>query len=230
MNKTFLEKTKILGATGALCAMGGYICGDKVDEHDKLELERQPYEIAREVMEEAAQKQNEWLARQEKLNSTISYYKITIDSLQRIARQLNGYVRLAEDLKRDKESCADEKIVQNRECKETKDSLIYEKAKYENAYQTEQNEVRIRDNQLDSLENLVKAYAKEYTKLQDEYKNRAPIENEFQAIHNCVNAHGENMYSYQYERQVKCCIKQIKKLQKEYPNDKLQSFTIRCNE
>ena len=212
MNKTFLEKTKILGATGALCAMGGYICGDKVDEHDKLELERQPYEIAREVMEEATQKQNEWLARQEKLNSTISYYKITIDSLQRIARQLNGYVRLAEDLKRDKESCTDEK------------------AKYMNAYQAEQKEVRIRDNQLDSLENLVKARAKEYTKLQDEYKNRAPIENEFQAIHNCVNAHGENMYSYQYERQVKCCIKQIKKLQKEYPNDKLQSFTIRCNE
>lgn len=230
MNKTFLEKAKTLGATGALCAMGGYICGDKVDEHDKLEQERQPYEIAREVMEEAAQKQNEWLARQEKLNSTISYYRITIDSLQRIARQLNGYVRLAEDLKRDKESCADEKIVQNRECKETKDSLIYEKAKYVNAYQAEQKEVRIRDNQLDSLENLVKKYAKEYDKLQDEYKNRAPIENEFNAIHNCVNAHGENMYPYQYERLAKCCIKQVKKLQKEYPNDKLQSFTIRCNE
>lgn len=212
MNKTFLEKTKILGATGTLCAMGGYICGDKVDEHDKLEQERQPYEIAREVMKEAAQKQNEWLALQEKMNSTISYYKITVDSLQRIARQLNGYVRLAEDLKRDKESCTDEK------------------AKYVNAYQAEQKEVRIRDNQLDSLENLVKKYAKEYDKLQDEYKNRAPIENEFNAIHNCVNAHGENMYPYQYERLAKCCIKQVKKLQKEYPNDKLQSFTIRCNE
>lgn len=212
MNKTFLEKTKILGATGAFCAMGGYICGDKVDEHDKLEQERQPYEIAREVMEEAAQKQNEWLALQEKLNSTISYYKITVDSLQRVARQLNGYVRLAEDLKRDKESCTDEK------------------AKYVNAYQAEQKEVRIRDNQLDSLEKLVKKYAKEYDKLQDEYKNRAPIENEFNAIHNCVNAHGENMYPYQYKRQAKCCIEQVKKLQKEYPNDKLQSFTIRCNE
>lgn len=230
MNKTFLEKTKILGATGALCAMGGYICGDKVDEHDKLEQERQPYEIAREVMEEAAQKQNEWLARQEKLNSTISYYRITIDSLQRIARQLNGYARLAEDLKRDKESCVDEKVEQIRECKEVKDSLIYEKAKYANAYQAEQNEVRIRDNQLDSLENLVKKYAKEYDKLQDEYKNRAPIENEFQAIHNCVNAHGENMYSYQYQQQVKCCIKAVKKIQKEYPNNKLTNITPRCDD
>lgn len=230
MNKTFLEKTKILGATGALCAMGGYICGDKVDEHDKLEQERQPYEIAREVMEEAAQKQNEWLALQEKLNSTISYYEITIDSLQRITRQIDDYARLAENLKRDKESCADEKIEQIRECKEAKDSLTYEKNKYIEAYKTEQEEVQIRDNQLDSLESIARTYKKEYEKVLDEYKNRAPIENEFQAIHNCVNAHGENMYSYQYERQVKCCIKQIKKLQKEYPNDKLQSFTIRCNE
>lgn len=230
MDRNFFEKTKILGATGALCAMGGYICGDEINEYEKLEQERQPYEIAQELMKEVAEKQGELLELQNEFNSNISQYRITIDSLQRIARQLNGYVRLAEDLKRDKESCTDEKIVQNRKCKETKDSLIYEKAKYVNAYQAEQKEVRIRDNQLDSLENLVKKYAEEYHKLQDEYKNRAPIENEFNAIHNCVNAHGENMYPYQYKRQAKCCIEQIKKLQKEYPNDKLQSFTIRCNE
>lgn len=230
MSNTDTSKKKLLGVTGAICAMGGYICGDKIDENDKREQAERPYEIAQEIMDEAVLKQNEWLALQEKLNSTISYYEITIDSLQRITRQIDDYARLAENLKRDKESCADEKIEQIRECREAKDSLTYEKNKYIEAYKTEQEEVQIRDNQLDSLESIARTYKKEYEKVLDEYKNRAPIENEFQAIHNCVNAHGENMYSYQYQQQVKCCIKAVKKIQKEYPNNKLTNITPRCDD
>lgn len=49
-------KAKLFLATGAVCAMGGYICGDKVDEMDKLEKARQPYEIASSLLADATKK------------------------------------------------------------------------------------------------------------------------------------------------------------------------------
>lgn len=49
-------KAKMLATTGIVCAMGGYICGDKVDEMDKLEQARQPYNIAESLLENSKKK------------------------------------------------------------------------------------------------------------------------------------------------------------------------------
>ncbi len=211
-------KAKILATTGIVCAMGGYICGDKVDEMDKLEQSRQPYEIAESLLDSATKKQAKWLRIQEQLQSTITSYKIKIDSLERITDQLENYQYALESRNRELQQCeanADTVKKQNKICAE--------------AYQIEQQEVEIRDNQIDSLEIVAKSFQKEILNLQDKYEDRSPVENEFQAIHNCVNAQGHSMSSYEFEQQVKCCIDTLKKLQKKYPKDKFENIALNCN-
>lgn len=197
--------------------MGGYICGDKVDEMDKLEKARQPYEIASSLLADATKKQSEWLRIQEQLQSSITSYKITIDSLERITDQLESY-----------QYALERKNLEAKQCEESSETLQKEKDRIRLAYENEQNEIKIRDDQIDSLESLAKKQIKENLELQDEYKNRAPVENEFQAIHNCINAHGHSTSTYEFERQAKCCIKALKKLQKKYPKDKFENITLSC--
>lgn len=213
------SKAKILGTTGVICALGGYICGDKIDEHDKRVQEEQPYEIAKGLMEDAVEKEQEWMEKIKNANSIISSYEITIDSLKRITNQLYQCQNQYADLQDDKRSCIKEK-----------EALTQKINQYSIAYQNEKTELSIRDNQIDSLESLAKKYINENNKLQDEYAVRSPIEYEFQAIHNCINAHGQDMSEYQYLSQAKCCIKAVKSIQKEYPNDKLKNITPRCND
>lgn len=211
-------KAKLFATTGIVCAMGGYICGDKVDEMDKLEQARQPYEIADSLLEEATKKQTEWLRIQEQLQSSITSYQITIDSLERITDQLENYRYALES-----------KNQELKQCEESNETLQKEKDGNLLAYENEQQEVKIRDNQIDSLEDLAKNFQKEILDLQDKYASRSPIENEFQAIHNCINAQGHSMSSYEFNQQVKCCIKTLKKLQKKYPKDKFENIALNCN-
>lgn len=56
--------------------MGGYICGDKVDELDKLAQEREPYEIAQGVLNEAVEKQNEWMKIRAELKKNSSIFRL----------------------------------------------------------------------------------------------------------------------------------------------------------
>lgn len=156
-------KAKMLATTGIVCAMGGYICGDKVDEMDKLEQARQPYEIASSLLAEATKKQAEWLRIQEQLQSSIASYKITIDSLERITDQLENYQYALESKNRELQQCE-----ANTDTVKKQSKVIAE------AYLNEQQEVKIRDNQIDSLENLAKSFQKEILDLQDEYKYTAP--------------------------------------------------------
>lgn len=211
-------KAKLFATTGIVCAMGGYICGDKVDEMDKLEQARQPYEIASSLLTEATKKQAEWLRIQEQLQSSIASYQITIDSLERITNQLENYRYALES-----------KNQELKQCEESNETLQKEKDGNLLAYENEQQEVKIRDNQIDSLEDLAKNFQKEILDLQDKYESRSPIENEFQAIHNCINAQGHSMSSYEFNQQVKCCIKTLKKLQKKYPKDKFENIALNCN-
>ena len=211
-------KAKMLATTGIVCAMGGYICGDKVDEMDKLEQARQPYEIASSLLAEATKKQAEWLRIQEQLQSSIASYKITIDSLERITDQLENYQYALESKNRELQQCE-----ANTDTVKKQSKVIAE------AYLNEQQEVKIRDNQIDSLEDLAKNFQKEILDLLDKYESRSPIENEFQAIHNCINAQGHSMSSYEFNQQVKCCIKTLKKLQKKYQKDKFENIALNCN-
>lgn len=212
-------KAKILAATGIVCAMGGYICGDKIEEMHQIEQSRQPYVIADSLLEKATRKQAEWLKIQEQLQVAITSYVITIDSLKRVTDQIENYRYALES-----------KDQQFRQCEEASESLKKNCQDIASNYENEQQEVKIRDAQIDSLESLAKNFQKEITNLQDEYKFRSPVENEFQAIHNCINAQGHSTYSYDFERQVKCCIKTLKKLQKKYPKDKFESITLNCND
>lgn len=211
-------KAKMLATTGIVCAMGGYICGDKVDEMDKLEQARQPYNIAESLLENSKKKQAEWLEIQEQLQSSIASYRITIDSLDRITDQLENYRYALES-----------KNQELKQCEESNEAIQKEKDGNLLAYENEQQEVKIRDNQIDSLESLAKNFQKEILDLQDKYASRSPIENEFQAIHNCINAQGHSMSSYEFNQQVKCCIKTLKKLQKKYPKDKFENIALNCN-
>ena len=215
------KKAKLVATatTGIICAMGGYICGDKIDEIDKLEQAKEPYDIASSLLKDAKEKQNEWLRNEEQFQKNITSYEIKIDSLERITAQL--------------ENCQYELETQNREhqqCKDNFEILVKQAKNVEEAYRNEMQEVKIRDNQIDSLEDLVKNYKKENLKLQDEYEDRSPIENEFQAIHNCINAQGNNMDSYTFNRQTKCCIKALKEMQKKYPKDKFKNILLKCND
>ncbi len=211
-------KVKVFIITGIICGMGGYICGDKIDEIDKREQDRRPYAIADSLLEQAARKQDKWLEIQEQLQSTLTFHKITIDSLERITDQLENYRYALES-----------KNQELKQCEESKEALQKEKDGNLLAYENEQQEVKIRDNQLDSLENLAKSYIKENSDLQEAYKYRSPVESEFQAIHNCINAQGHSMSSYEFGRQVKCCIEKLKKLQKKYPKDEFENIALNCN-
>ncbi len=211
-------KAKLLVTTGIICAMGGYICGDKVDELDKLAQERQPYEIADSLLQDAASKQAKWLEIQEQLRSKITSYRITIDSLERVIGQQENCLSALENTNSEL-----------KQCEEASESLRKGKDESLIAYKNEQSEVTIRDNQIDSLENLAKSYRKENLKLQEEYRDRSPVENEFEAIHNCINAQGHSMYPYEFKEQVKCCIKTLKTLQRKYPKDKFENIRIKCN-
>lgn len=207
-------KAKILTTTGLVCAMGGYICGNKSDEHDKLK----PYEIAESLLDSATKKQAEWLKIQEQIESSKTSYRITIDSLERITDQLENYQY---ELKN--------KNFELKQCEESNETLQKEKDGIQLAYENEQTEVKIRDNQIDSLESLAQSLQKEISSLQDDYRDRSPIENEFQAIHNCINAQGHSMSSYEFKRQVTCCIEALRKLQKKYPKDKFENIALNCN-
>lgn len=212
---------KLVATTGVVCAMGGYICGDMVDEADRAEANGRPYEIADEMLQEARETQAKWLGIQRDLQSTISSYKITVDSLRRVLYQMD----------KESEKCLDSNGVLEREIAEWEklySGVLAEKSRLDSAYRADEREIRIRDKQLDLLEELAKKYRKHSEKLEEEFANRAPVENEFQAIHNCVNAHGEAMSAYQFKRQVSCCIKSLKEIQKKYPKDKLEHFTVRC--
>ncbi len=211
-------KAKILATTGLVCAMGGYICGDKSDEHDKLKQNRQPYEIAASLLDSATKKQAEWLKIQEQIESSSTSYRITIDSLERIIAQLENY-----------QYELGNKNFELKQCENSNETLQKEKDGIQLAYENEQTEVKIRDNQIDSLETLAQSLQKEISSLQDDYRDRSPIENEFQAIHNCINAQGHSMSPHEWERQVKCCIKTLKKLQKKYPKDKFEDIALNCN-
>lgn len=212
-------KAKLFATTGIVCAMAGYICKDKIDEMNKLEQSRRPYEIADSLLEEATKKQTEWLRIQEQLQSSIASYKITIDSLERITDQLENYQYALESKNRELQQCE-----ANTDTVKKQGKIIAE------AYLNEQQEVKIRDNQIDSLENLAKSFQKEILDLQDEYKYRSPVKNEFQAIHNCINAQGHAMSSDEFKQQAKCCIRALKELQKKYPKYKFENIALNCND
>ena len=215
----FSGKAKLLATTGVICAMGGYICGDKIDENDKLNLTERPYEMAEQLLQEAAQKQEEWLEIKKNYQTTLHQKNLQIDSLERYIYRLEPYVKAYEEQKQEVQKIDEER-----------QDFVQKYNQILTDYQNEENEVRIRDNQIDSLETLNKNYVKAIQDLNDEYKDRAPIENEFQAIHNCVNAHDETMSSYEFNRQVNCCIDRLKKLQKQYPNNDLTNIRISCND
>lgn len=203
-------KAKLLATTGVICAMGGYICGDSIDESNRLDELSHPYEVADSIMHNAERKQSEWLAERERLQSKC---------LDRIAENSDKCQEIVEE--------------KNSTLQQYKEALIQienERDRYKNAYENEQNELRIRDNQIDSLDYLAKRLAGDIRKIQDEYKDRAPVENEFQAIHNCVNAHANPMYPSEFRDQVTCCITALKKLQKKYPNATFKNITISCSD
>lgn len=177
MTTEFKSKAKTIVVSGALCAMGGYICGDKIDEYDKLQQEVRPYEAVNGMLNDARKREKNCSELQEECLIQKNSYKIQIDSLEWIIKQAD-------------------------------------------------QEFEIRENQIDSLESLAKNL---YASLEI-FKNRSPIENEFQAIHNCINAHGSDMSQYQYQLQVSCCIKIIKDLQNKYPNNDLKKLKLQCDD
>lgn len=212
-------KAKLLATTGAICAMGGYICGNTIDESNRLDELSRPYEVADSIMYNVERKQSEWFAEKERILSENLFYRFKFDSLSRIAKNFDECQETVE-----------EKNSEIQQCTDTLAQAQNEREQYKNAYGNEQNEVRIRDDQIDSLENLAKQLAGKIKEIQDEYKNRAPVENEFQAIHNCINAHGNPMSSHEFERQAKCCIKALKKLQNKYPNETFENINVSCSD
>lgn len=212
-------KAKLLATTGAICAMGGYICSDTIDESYRSDELSRPYEVADSIMYNAERRQSEWLAERERILSENLSYRLKFDSLFRIAKNFDECQETVEE--------------KNSKIQQYANALAQtqtEMEKYKNDYENEQNEVRIRDDQIDSLENLVKQLAGKIREIQDEYKNRAPVENEFQAIHSCINAQGQSMSSYEFHSQVKCCIKALKKLQKKYPNETFENISVSCSD
>ena len=95
------------------------------------------------------------------------------------------------------------------ECKEEQQRLSSSLNDVKQSLATEEKEVRIRDDQIDSLESIL-----------EKHKNRYDIEMEFSMLTTCVFGHGQTMNKNQYERQAKCCVKQIRQIQKKYPTDK----------
>lgn len=124
-----------------------------------------------------------------------------LDSVQQSLDQCEnrdiGNQRMLEQNNRTIEACDEERQKLSSSLNDARQSLA-----------TEENEVRIRDNQIDSLENML-----------EKHKNRYDIETEFSMLTTCVFGHGQNMNKYQYERQAKCCVKQIRQIQKKYPTD-----------
>lgn len=212
-------KAKLLATTGAICAMGGYICGDTIDESNRLDELSRPYEVADSIMSNVERKQSEWLAERGRILSENLSYRLKLDSLSRIAKNFGECQETIEE--------------KNSEIQQYANALVQaqnEREQYKNDYENAQKEVRIRDDQIDSLEKLAKQWEGKVKELLDEYKNRAPVENEFQAIHNCINAQGHSMSSYEFHSQVKCCIKALKKLQKKYPNETFENINVSCSD
>lgn len=205
-------KAKLLATTGAICAMGGYICGDTIDESNRLDELSRPYEVADSIMYNVERKQSEWLAERGRILSENLSYRLKLDSLSRIAKNFGECQETVEE--------------KNSEIQQYANALV----QAQNEREQYKNEVRIRDDQIESLENLSKQLAGKIKEIQDEYKNRAPVENEFQAIHNCINAQGRSMSSYEFHSQVKCCIKALKKLQKKYPNETFENINVSCSD
>ena len=125
-----------------------------------------------------------------------------LDSVQQSLDQCEnrdiGNQRMLEQNKRSIEACNEERQELYSSLNDVKQSLAMEK-----------KEVGIRDNQIDSLESIL-----------EKHKNRYDIEMEFSMLTTCVFGHGQTMNKNQYERQAKCCVKQIRQIQKKYPTDK----------
>lgn len=95
------------------------------------------------------------------------------------------------------------------ECEEKNETISLALDSVQNSLDIEQKEVRIRDNQLDSIETIL-----------NKHKNRYIMETEFALLTTCIYGHGNSMTRSQYDRQKKCCIEYIRKIQKKYPTDK----------
>ena len=95
------------------------------------------------------------------------------------------------------------------ECEEKNETISLALDSVQKSLNNEQKEVRIRDNQLDSIEVLL-----------NKHKNRYVMETEFALLTTCIYGHGNSMTRVQYDRQKKCCIEYIRKIQKQYPTDK----------
>lgn len=207
---------KLLATTGVVCAMGGYICGDALDENAKQQQSEALYRSVSKLIDQPKEYQTKWFHERGKLLDSISSLQISLNSLQHALRERDYSVSLCEEEKNSLEyslkSCQSS-LLESKNSKDESDS----------AWQICERELQIRDNQIDSLESQLKKWGVALEKMQEEYADRSPIENEFQAIHSCVNAHENQMNSYQFQKQVKCCIRSVKELQKKYPEDKLQN-------
>lgn len=203
---------KLLATTGVVCAMGGYICGDALDENAKQEQSEALYRSINKLMVQPKEYQTEWFQERGRLLKSIQSLKVSLDSLQSELREQAGRASVCEEEKNSLEGSLES-------CLHTLQESKNSEAKLDSDWRICERELQIRDNQIDSLERL----AKERGEALEEYANRSPMENEFQAIHNCVNAHGNSMSSYQFQKQIKCCIRSVKQLQKKYPHDKLKN-------
>ena len=95
------------------------------------------------------------------------------------------------------------------ECEEKNETISLALDSVKKTLNNEQKEVRIRDNQLDSIEAIL-----------NKHKNRYIMETEFALLTTCIYGHGNKMSKAQYDLQKKCCIEFIRKIQKQYPTDK----------
>lgn len=95
------------------------------------------------------------------------------------------------------------------ECEEKNETISLALDSVQSSLDLEQKEVRIRDNQLDSIETIL-----------NKHKNRYIMETEFALLTTCIYGHGNSMTRAQYDRQKKCCIAYVRKIQKKYPTDK----------
>ena len=94
------------------------------------------------------------------------------------------------------------------ECEEKNETISLALDSVQKSLTNEQKEVRIRDNQLDSIETIL-----------NKHKNRYIMETEFALLTTCIYGHGNSMTRALYNRQKKCCIEYIRKIQKQYPTD-----------
>lgn len=191
--------------TGTFCAIAGAI-GGGLYTYDKEEEESHRH--FRSLESNYRYALNGFQPTRDSLHNKIFTYKYHLDSLEnlffRTRDSLNDYknwasekIQVLKDNEQDIKNCKDE---------QTNLSLILDSTKFK--LQNEEREVEIRDNQLDSLEEML-----------EKHQNRYIMETEFALLTTCIFGHNHSMNKYQYERQAKCCVKQIQKIQKKFPTD-----------